>query len=218
LPFLTVIQTPSNAPAGDPNLRPEKSNQFDLALLGEYEDVRFQVSGFASIVHDYISFARYPFPDAPAFDILHYANTDATLVGGEASGEIDLTEYWSPFFNLSYVNGRDTIRHEPLPSIYPFQSRLGVRWHDPTRKQYGVELSARMVAAQNHVSTRLEEPRTPGFTTFDLRGYWQFNEHLKINGGVENLTNLNYLEPLSVHDPAVFEPGTNFFLGMQLDY
>lgn len=218
LPFLTVIQTPSNAPAGDPNLRPEKSNQFDLALLGEYEDVRFQVSGFASIVHDYISFARYPFPDAPAFDILHYANTDATLVGGEASGEIDLTEYWSPFFNLSYVDGRDQIRHEPLPSIYPFQSRLGVRWHDPTRRQYGVELSARMVAAQNHVSTRLEELRTPGFTTFDLRGYWQFNEHLKINGGVENLTNLNYLEPLSVHDPAVFEPGTNFFLGMQLDY
>ncbi len=219
LPFLTVVQTPSNAPAGDPSLKPEKSNQFDLAFIGEYDDVRFQVSGFASIVHDYITFASFPFPYATAFPtILHYVNTNATLAGGEASGEVDLSENWSPFFNLSYVDGRDQSRHEPLPSIYPFQSRMGVRWHDPSRKQYGVELSARMVAAQKHVSTRLLEPRTPGFTTFDLRGYWQFNKHLKLNGGVENLTNLNYLEPLSVHDPAVFEPGTNFFLGMQLDY
>ena len=67
-------------------------------------------------------------------------------------------------------------------------------------------------------STRLSEPRTPGFTTFDLRAYWQFNKHLKLNGGVENLTNRNYLEHLSVHNPKVFEPGTNFFLGAQLDY
>ena len=219
LPFLTIIQTPSNAPAGDPNLRSEKSNQFDLALIGDYEDVRFQISGFASIIHDYISFANYPFPNALNFpEILHYANTNATLAGGEASGEYDVTENWSPFFNLSFVEGRDQTRHEPLPSIFPFQSRMGLRWHDPSRKQYGVELSARVVAAQYHVSTRLSEPRTPGFTTFDLRGYWQFNKHLKLNGGIENLTNLNYLEALSVHNPAVFEPGTNFFLGAQVDY
>ena len=95
---------------------------------------------------------------------------------------------------------------------------MGLRWHDPSRKKYGVELSARVVAAQHHVSTRLAEPSTPGFTTFDLRGYWQFNKHLKVNGGVENITNTNYLEHLSVHDPAVFEPGTNLFLGAQLDF
>ena len=221
LPYLTVVQTPGNYPSGNPNLKPEKSNQFDLALVGDYENARFQVSGFASVIHDYISFELSKFPDdllPPIFDYLRFANTNATLVGGEASGEIDLTENWSPFFNLSFVEGRDQSRHEPLPSIFPFQSRMGVRWHDPTRKQYGVELSARVVAAQYHVSTRLSEPRTPGFTTFDLRGYWQFNKHLKLNGGIENITNRNYLEALSVHNPAVFEPGTNFFLGAQVDY
>lgn len=220
-PYLTVVQTPGNYPSGNPNLKPEKSNQFDLALVGEYDEVRFQCSGFVSIIQDYISFELSQFPDdllPPVYDYLRFANTNATLAGAEASGEIDLTENWSPFFNLSFVEGRDQVRHEPLPSIYPFQSRMGIRWHDPSRKQYGVELSARVVAAQYHVSTRLSEPRTSGFTTFDLRGYWQFNKHLKLNGGIENITNLNYLEALSVHNPAVFEPGTNFFLGMQLDY
>ncbi|MFM9961606.1 MAG: TonB-dependent receptor domain-containing protein [Planctomycetaceae bacterium] len=216
LPFLTLIQTPSNFALGDPRLKPEKANQFDLALLGNYDDVRFQVSGFASIVMDYITLDPLVLLTGPPG--VRYINTNATLVGGEASGEIDLTKNWSPFFNLSYVDGRDQTRDSPLPSIFPFQSRLGLRWHDDSRKKYGVELSARLVASQNHVAAQLSEPTTPGFTTFDLRGYWQYNEHLKLNGGIENLTNRNYLEHLSVHNPAVLEPGTNFFLGVQLDF
>ena len=219
LPFLTIVQTPSNAPAGDPNLKPEKANQFDLSLIGNYDDARFQLSGFASVIQDYISYRAYPFPNAPLYpNILHYSNTNATLAGGEASGEIDLTEKWSPFIQLSYVDGRDQVRRAPLPSIFPFQSRMGLRWHDPSRKNYGVELSARVVAAQHHVASYLAEPTTPGFTTYDLRGYWQFNKHLRLNGGVENFTNKNYLEHLNVHNPAVFEPGANFFLAMQWDY
>ena len=216
IPFLTLVQSSSNFPLGDPRLKPEKANQFDLALLGDYEDVRFQVSGFASLVVDYITLDTLPLPTGPPG--LRYTNTNATLAGGEASSEIDLLKNLSAFFNLSYVDGRDQSRHEPLPSIFPFQSRLGLRWHDVSRKEYGVEFSARLVATQNQVSTHLAEPSTPGFTTFDLRGYWQFNKHLKLNGGIENLTNKNYLEHLSVHDPAVLEPGTNFFLGVQLDY
>ena len=227
-PFMTVLQTPGNSPGGDPNLKPEKSNQFDLALIGNYDNARFQVSGFASVIQDYISYATYAFPVVPpdiAYPVLHYANTNATLAGGEAAGEYDVTEHWSPFFNLSYVDGRDQSRHMPLPSIYPFQSRMGIRWHDQTRKKYGIELSGRVVAAQHRVAsfsdgvmTTFDEPRTPGFMTFDLRGYWQVNKHLKLNGGVENFTNRNYLEALSVHDPRVYEPGTNFFLGGQFDY
>lgn len=227
-PYMTVLQTPGNSPGGDPNLRPEKSNQFDLALIGNYDNARFQISGFASYIQDYISYATYAFPVVPpdiAYSVLHYANTNATLAGGEAAGEYDITKNWSPFFNLSYVDGRDQSRHMPLPSIYPFQSRMGLRWHDPTRKKYGVELSARIVAAQHRLAsfsdgmgTSYDEPRTAGFTTFDLRGYWQFNKHLKLNGGIENFTNKNYIDALSVHNPAVYEPGTNFFLGAQLDY
>lgn len=216
LPFLTIVQNPSNFPSGDPRLKPEKANQFDLALVGNFEDARFQVSGFASFIVDYITMDILPSNAGPPG--VRYTNTDATLAGGEASGEYDVTQNWSPFFNLSYVDGRDQVRDEPLPSIFPFQARLGLRWHDPERKKYGVELYARVVNRQTRVSTHLFEPTTPGFTTCDLRAYWQFSEHLRLNGGIENITNKNYLEHLSVHNPAVYEPGTNFYLAMQVDY
>ena len=40
--------------------------------------------------------------------------------------------------------------HRPLPQIYPLQSRLGVRWADPTpQNKWGLEWGFRMVAAQN---------------------------------------------------------------------
>lgn len=215
-PFLTVIQQSSNFVLGTPGLKQEKANQFDLSLAGTYDDVRFHLSGFASYVEDYITVRMAPAGSGPLAQ--RFLNTNATLAGAEASTEVDLHEQWTAFANASYVSGRDLEIDEPLPSIFPFQSRSGIRWHDPTGKRYGVEFAIRAVTGQNQVAASLLEPTTPGFTTYDLRGFWHVNEHLKLSGGVENITNKNYLEHLNVHVPPVLEPGTNLFVGVQWDY
>ena len=218
LPFFTVLQTPENAPLGNSLLKAEKASQFDLSLQSNYETVRYTVSGFASIIHDYITQDYYSFPTSPDIRTFRYFNTDAILAGCEAAGEKDVTENLSGFFNLSYVYGQDVIRHQPLASIFPFQSRFGVRLHDPERRYVSLELSARVVAPQNRVYATLLEPTTPGFSTFDLRAYWQVSENMRLTGGGENLTNTAYIEHLNVHNPRVLEPGANIFLAVQTDY
>ncbi len=65
---------------------------------------------------------------------------------------------------------------------------------------------------------RLLEPTTPGFSTFDLRGYWQTSENIRLTGGIENLTNTAYIEHLKVHNPRVLEPVTNIYWAVQTDY
>lgn len=218
VPFLAVLQSAENAPFGRPDLKPEKASQGDLALSGRYEDYRFRAAVFGAYVQDYISYAYLPPPTDPASEYLTFTNISAFLSGCEFAGDFDLTDWWQPFANLSYVAGQNLSADEPLAGIYPLQSRVGLRLHEPTEDRYGVELSASFVAQQTRVARSLLEPETAGFTVVYVRGYWQVSEHLRLQSGIENLADRNYLEHLSVHDPAVYEPGFNFYLSGQMDY
>lgn len=218
-PFLTVVQSATSAVLGDPDLTPERASQFDLALVGEYADLRFSAVGFWSHVDNHITFApAFGVPPDPDLKLLDFVNNDSTLAGAELMAECDLTPALSPFVNLRYVSGRNLQRGEPLPSIYPLETRLGLRWHDPYEDRYGVEFVARIVDNQDRVAVSLTELPTAGFATYDLRAYWQVMDGLRITSGFENLFDKNYLEHLNVHIPAVLEPGLNFYVATQMDY
>lgn len=123
------------------------------------------------------------------------------------------------FFNDPFNPGE---AEEPLPSIYPLVSRVGFRLHprDDTSR-WSVELAARMVARQDRVATSLLESPTPGFTTWDLRGYWRPRQDLLVIAGVENFTDRQYREHLDFRAPngiQVFQPGVNFYTGCELTY
>ncbi len=119
-------------------------------------------------------------------------------------------------------NGQVGAAEEPLPGIVPLESRIGLRWHDPQpRPDWSIELAARIVDEQNRVATSLQEKRTPGFTVWDLRGYWRPNRNWLLTTGVENFTNKNYFEHLDYRSStglAVFQPGVNFYFGTEWSY
>lgn len=113
---------------------------------------------------------------------------------------------------------------EPLPQIPPLEGRLGFRIHGSSETpRWQLEVSARMVAGQNSVASSLGELPTPGFTTFDIRGYWQATERLLLTAGVENVGDKLYREHL---DPIAgnligypfYRPGTNFYFTSQFTY
>ncbi|NOX53026.1 MAG: TonB-dependent receptor [Planctomycetes bacterium] len=113
-------------------------------------------------------------------------------------------------------------KEEPLPNIVPLESRLGVRLHDPGEgRRWSVELAARIVDNQDRVASSLLETPTPGFTTWDVRGYWRVNDSLLLVAGVENFTDKNYREHLDYRSRsglAVYQPGANFYFGSELTY
>lgn len=111
---------------------------------------------------------------------------------------------------------------EPLPGILPLESRLGLRFHEPApRARWAVELSARVVAAQDRVATSLLEAPSTGFTVWDVRGYWRATQRMLLVAGVENFTDKNYREHLDFRSPggvSVFQPGINVYSGAELVY
>ncbi|MBI3462053.1 MAG: TonB-dependent receptor [Planctomycetes bacterium] len=139
-------------------------------------------------------------------------------------------DWLTPFATVSYVEGRDHSRgdrgiipgssEEPLPGIAPLAGRLGLRLHEPAEKpRWGIELAARIVDNQDRVASSLLEEPTAGFTTYDLRGFWQATRGLLLVTGVENLTDKQYREHLDLRTgQGVFQPGVNFYFGFEWSY
>jgi len=121
-----------------------------------------------------------------------------------------------------FFSGITGASNEPLPGIPPLESRVGVRLHDASPdERWAVELYARIVNDQDQVARSLLETPTPGFTTWDVRGYWQASDHLLLVAGVENFTDKNYREHFDFRAEngiAVFQPGVNFYFGAESTY
>jgi outer membrane receptor protein involved in Fe transport len=239
LPFLAILQQGFTKVQGNPNLAAERLWQIDLGLNADYGRWQGGIRGFHAWIGDYITFetwGNFPGLSDPAL-VVSFVNTDfATLVGGEAYGEYDCSAWLTSFGTLCYVEGRDQTRglrgvfdnppfftyapQEPLPGIAPLESRLGLRVHDPDEQcRWAVELSARIVDNQDRVASSLFEQETPGFTTYDARGYWQATDHLLLIAGVENLTDKQCREHLDLRTGyGVYQPGRSFYFGSELQY
>lgn len=237
LPFLAIIQQGFTKVLGNPNLAPERLWQIDMGLNAEYQRFRGGVRGFHAWIADYVTlqaWASIPGMSDPDALLIQFINTNlATLAGGEGYAEFTWTPWCACFGTLSYVEGRDQthdIREyppffgfgpkEPLPGIAPLESRLGLRFHDPDEaRRWAVEFSARIVDNQDRVASSLLEKETPGFTTYDLRGYWQATDSLLLIAGVENLTDKQYREHLDLRTGyGVYQPGRSFYFGTELQY
>jgi outer membrane receptor protein involved in Fe transport len=238
-PVLAVVQNGLNVVQGNVLLNPEQARQLDLGFRADYETFRCGLSGFYSWIHNYITFAEVS-PKTPPFqaNTIAFVNTNrASLSGFESYLEWDATEWLTPFATLEYVEGRDYTRNfrgaalpgalpgslspqEPLPGIPPLESRVGLRLHDRGKSpRWGVEALARMVSGQHRFAESLGEVATPGFTIFNVRGYWRVNRTLVLTAGVENLGNRLYQEALDLRTGlGVFQPGIDSYFGAQVTY
>jgi iron complex outermembrane receptor protein len=244
-PFLAILQQGFTQVRGNPNLDLERLWQVDLGVKADYGRWRGGLSGFYAWIDDYVTYQAFNVIAGVDNGLqVKYVNTDlATLSGFEGYSEFDCNGWMTPFARVSYVEGRDHSRgsgfvdvdgdgfvsddvvttgsdEEPLPSISPFETRVGIRFHQPCPKpRWGIEIAARIVEDQDRVATSLLEQRTGGFTTYDLRGYWQAADHLLLVSGIENFTDKNYREHLDLRTGhGVFQPGINFYFGLELTF
>lgn len=259
-PFIGVLQQGTSRLIGDPNLKKERLNQFDVGLRYQDDWVQAGVSGFYAYINDYITYDANKLSPNGLTQVV-FTNTDlATLAGTEMYLTANLTRHLSPFATLSYVQGVDQThvdrrrpadlassrRKDPqtrtfatdteaLPQIPPMETRLGLRIHEGVDSltqspRWQVEFATRIVNGQNNIATSLGELKTPGFTIFDIRGFWQVRKNWLVTAGVENIGDLLYREHLdpvastvlrantNIPVAPLYRPGVNFVFGSQLTY
>ena len=230
--FLGIIQSGYRRVIGDPNLKKERNWQIDLALNGTYENWRGYVRGYQSWVVDYITYSENAVRDPTGAVLLNTLNTPlAELRGFEAFNSIDLTPRISPFASAHYVYGVDQTIRQPLTQIPPLQAFAGVRFHDPDGgARWGLEAFATITRQQDRPGvirvTNVPgalfpiESRTGGWTTYNLRGYWNASKNLMITGGINNIFDKTYITHLALRTPPLFvlSPGISPYLSMEWIY
>ncbi len=239
--FIGSLQRGLTFLQGDPELESEKILQVDAGLQYEDSTTQLGVQTYYSWIHDYITYDLIdPAGTVDGFQQgAYFVNTDlASIAGAEFYAQHAARNWLTVFGITSYTEGRDLSRnaparlsylpdrsdlegvdHEPLPGIHPLEARIGFLLHDPCPGQrWGIEFSARVVDNQDRVAESLDEEPTPGFTTYDIRGYRWMGPVL-LTGGVENLTDKFYQEHIDYRSGlGVFRPGISGYFGSEWRY
>lgn len=195
------LWTPASASAGladgrtylgNPSLDPESAFILSLGLQHEQECWGVSVTPFYQSIDDYIEGRPIARLDRFGRPVLQWQNIGrAELYGVEAGFDADLHERLRLSANLSWVRGRDTSTGNPLYRIAPLRGRVSL---DYAHAGWSAALECEWADGQNQVSRIQNEPTTPGWAVFHLRGAREFGNGLRIEAGVENLFDRRYAE------------------------
>lgn len=212
---------------GDPQIKPERSNQGDVWVDGRYDNFQVHFGAFYRKVNDYITVEPTSLPrELPLspMTVFRYINGDATFYGLDGSVVVGLTDELTFSTNGSYLYGQDDALNEPMLGVSPVSGTFGLRYEEPMGRFY-VEGSERLVAKQDRVSTTRNEGATPGYQTLDLRTGVGLPGGVTVRGGVLNVFDKYYWDHLNARNPfgqpaptPVPEPGRIFFMDLSIAF
>lgn len=172
------------------NLKPEKSNGFEVGFKGKLENgSSFQLSGFYNLYNDFID-TRVVGTTATGLTQFQYQNISKVRIWGfEAKGDWRLTDEWSVFGSLAYARGEDEDTKIAVDSVDPLSFTAGVRYKNLAG--WGGELRARGAAKKKRVSDD-SYLKPGGYAVLDAQFFYDYSENLSFNVGVYNIFDKEY--------------------------
>ncbi len=213
------------------DLRPETVDSYEIGIRANYPQSSFSLTGFYNRYDNFIDSNVELDPvlignrELRSFQAQNIKG--AKIYGLEARGEYRFNQSpdgLSLFGTLAYTIGDNLETDQPLDSVDPFKAIMGLRYRSPG-EIWGGELTTTLVAAKDRVSNEnFFKPQ--GYTTVDLRGFYNFNENTTLNLGIFNLFNQRYTEWSSVRGVSnndqfldlYTQPGINFAASLSIRF
>jgi hemoglobin/transferrin/lactoferrin receptor protein len=227
LPLFHVRAVPN------PDLRPETSDGYELGVRVTTPALRLTASAFLTDYDDFIESKVNLGPDAGGVTLFQSRNVaQARIYGAELSSTVELGAWsgaldgWTGRLAASWTRGEDRTRDVPLNSIDPPRLVAGLRYDAPSQR-WGSELVVTAVEAQREVDRSLADLyATDGYATVDLLAEWRFSPQVRLNVGLFNLTDAEYIDwadvrGRTVDDPLVpyyTQPGFNASVTLHYDF
>jgi hemoglobin/transferrin/lactoferrin receptor protein len=194
----------------NPDLDAESSLNYEVGFKARYSRYFGGLNLYYNDVTDLITFMFLGEDPDSGLQLSQFDNIgEATIRGIELELETLFARSWTAFTNAAYSRGENKIEDEPLGFIPPLKVVVGLRFQPST---WWVEGSARIVGDQDRVPD--DQNPSEGFTTFDLRGGFDFGNGLRLQATFGNLADKTYAEPFNNR----FEPGRNFRVGVNYGF
>jgi hemoglobin/transferrin/lactoferrin receptor protein len=183
----------------NPDLRPEKSQTFELGLRGRMDRLRVDAAVFTGRYKDFIVdqqqiSGQFGNPSNPA--VFQSVNVGRARISGfELKADYDWGRWaggnWQTRMAYGYADGKDTQADKPLDSISPQQLVLGVRYeHSAVGVQFNVSHWSGKKASD--AASGNAAWLNPSATVADLSAQWRIRPDLRLNAGIYNLTDKKY--------------------------
>jgi len=171
---------------GNPNLKPEKSDGWEVGLEQTLFDgmARANVTYFNSTLRDEIFTVFLPptFAASP-----QNATTNSTREGVEASVSARLGQQWRLDLAYTYLHAVENAQQEVRRA--PNIASLNLAWREP-QDRFGANLTVRYNGSQMDNNFTLAGPphvKLPSFTLVNLGADYRLNDTFQLYGRVDNL-------------------------------
>ncbi len=217
----------------NPDLKPEISHGLDIGLRFKSKIFNGNITYFYNRLSNLLAWEPTTYNGSSrigTIPVYHWANIEKGRIQGleiEAEGNFQI---WrgslNPFLTGSWQDGKNLIADTSLPNILPYTFSYGLRFQ---KEFFWVEASGRTVLGDRYVvapsqpGAGYEEIKIEGFSVFNLRCSIDLSkvnlkiaklEGVRLNAGIENLTNRYYTEPFN----TVPNPGRSFKISAELRF
>lgn len=182
----------------NPDLKPEKSNSFEIGAKFEGYAGTFEISAYRNDYKDFIeevaiSGTEYVYGATQSQNV-----ADAYIEGVELRGELWLDEAFNAPLGLSlkaaiaYANGFNEDEEKPLASVAPLSGVFGLHYDTP-QGNYGGALQ--WTISKGKSQSDIEDDsrhEVPGYGLVDLTGYYKPIDNFTVRAGLFNLTDKKY--------------------------
>ncbi|WEK19151.1 MAG: TonB-dependent receptor [Candidatus Pedobacter colombiensis] len=216
---------------GNSNLKQETSMQFDLGLEYTAEKVTFGLNAYANRIFNYIYPGNFNNEtialhnengSIETLPVYRYVQTNADLLGGEASVDFHLVKSLHFENSFSYTKGVNRATDQPLPFIPAATINNELRF-EPTIKGLAdsyIKVGLTNAFKQNRFDSF--ETETNGYTLLDAGIGTSFKTGKgKLNVWItgQNLLNKEYFNNMSRYKPVgIYNPGRNVTFGVSVPF
>lgn len=190
----------SYARVGNPDLKTETSDGFEIGARLNRPDFGGSITGFYNFYENFIDEVQIAPPggDYPVNGVVGYQNrAHVEIYGVEASGYWNFAENWRTWGSFAWAVGRDTDEDEYVNSVPAMRGILGVGY---ATQEWGADASITAAAARKKVSDG--GFKAPSYELVDVTAWWKpaFAEGLLVQAGLFNVFDEKYWNALDVPD------------------
>jgi hemoglobin/transferrin/lactoferrin receptor protein len=199
----------------NPELREETSDAYEIGLKGHpFPGLTVRAAAFYTAYDDFIEqisfapLALQDFANWPAGTFQTQNRQDARIYGGELWARARLGDYWPELSGWSVTasvgHSKGTYTEQGgvrtrLVSVEPLKATATLAY-DSRHGRFGGRLAVE--STQGGRPGAATQYYAPGYTVFDLVGYWRAHERLTFHVGLYNLTDEKYWRYASVRGVA----------------
>ncbi|GAC1524636.1 MAG: TonB-dependent hemoglobin/transferrin/lactoferrin family receptor [Collimonas sp.] len=223
------------ATIGNPDLKPETSNTFELGLRGKLDGgdsvLRYSTALFTGSYSNFISQEVVGGSGRPFIDplIYQYVNrAKARISGAEARFDWQLANGLGFKAGMAYTKGHTEGADgssAPLDTVNPFMAVFGLRY-EPGERWYGQTDFIYQSAKRRSDMSKQTDFAPPAAFVMDLRGGYNLSKNVALFAGIHNLFNRQYwnwsdvrgLADNSTVKDAYTAPGRSFNVGLKFQY